>query len=407
MSAPTFILAYASSEQRSKLEAMIHRTLQGGELLEPRALVLIKSSLALYVVDDQALFTPGDLLPEAEEAFGEDQITAKLIADKILAILDGLFQKDFKGLPPFLWRYLKREHIRTECARIVNHNKPDHWFVSYELKLQPETGEINGVHGTIIEIRLRKTTAGWRIMVLHIRFPLLGFCETGDPIFQQHSAPPPPAKESKPIPRKNLELRNLDSLQPLTLADGLLTGGPKTAEPSAGNIASDAPNFSHLPIAFVLPAAGSNLVAPYYCIGKDGGQPLPAARQSARLMLHEARIGTMVTFSASVMPANPKDGWVFFWRYRGMGAGLKRPCGCLSGESLTIQAGMYDLDLVATRYQVVSWEGQRLRIPVTLRLNRLVWSSMPVKDLPAGQADSLTTHTHGDPTEGDHHSVTA
>jgi hypothetical protein len=387
----------ATLEQRQKLAAAIKMLLTGLGLLReivgdsgPR--VEIKKSTHLYVVDDPVL--SGELQPGEPIKTGQ-WLKARKQAAEVIAALDRLFAKPRPDLPPFLWPKLKPRFSRAAPGRIVSSGKPNHWFIGYELLMDGPDGRANGIRGAIMEFRLVPLAGGgWRLLLLHIRFPLLG-TPLPAPLFR--------LKQTKPVKILGDKSEKADPTKSLTLPPSAGFGSlslpapkPATVQPEAEPakaVASAGPP----PIHYVMPVEGSNLLAPYYAFAGEGGeQYAPATAESAIILIERQRPGGLILLKAAVAPATGAP-WAFAWHYAGMEKGRpNRPVQAMAtGPILLLPEGLYDVDLLVTRTVRIGPPETGATATIVLRTRRMMSSAHAIVPVAEGEAETIV-HSHGE-----------
>lgn len=418
---PTYVYVTNSTEpERKLLQQLVARAFRGLPYpssgarvrLGETAQIIIKRSSHLYIFDDAAM-TKFEMPLDSKAT----ESGAEKAAGSLILMLNQLFNKAHPKLPPFLWQRITPKRIgeAPSPARLVTDARPDHWFFAFELVMPTPDGMTNGVQGAVLEMRLRPDgNKGWRLIMLHIRFPLLGHRIEASSIFlksrllKDQDAQP---VKAKPDPSKSLVMPKA-ILGSLTLP----IDGPEIPFITPHDALPEAPQ-KPLPVmplhAFMLPVEGSNLLAPFLVLGEgDGRQFAPATTESARLMIHQQQQGSITILTALVMPATHSD-WSFVWYHAGLNANRAQAGNDAIGvgNTLIIPEGLHEIDVVGTRYYEIEIQGVKSLMPVVLRCRRMISSTMMWIEVERDQAQQLITHhgePHGDapdaaPSAHDHH----
>lgn len=410
-----FFLVTADQKQRRLVVAAVEAKLRALKLLRPGMRVAVKKSLHLYVFDDHGLITPGGGF--VDNAVARRNVLA--LAREIELALADLFKRDLPGCPSFLWRYLKVSPLALPgstmglhivSAKLVTSDAVDHWYVSYELKMQTPDGEMNGIHGAIMEMRFQPQRGGsLHLILLHIRFPLMGYylptrfhgialpevdiaVPRDEPGAHDHSMPkphlplqipvtPPPSHDILPLKIPDIETR--------VLPDRLIT----LAAPDNGKVPPVKPR-----LAFALPVEGSNVLAPQMLLGS--GETLrhfPVTPDSTRLMIDHRRQGGMDILTAHPFPATYDD-WHYVWHIAEISSTQRsNPDGrIVTGKDLVLPRGSYQIDLLAQRRYALPGNAG-LSIDATIRARRTLWATMEMAEVDGAAAQQiLAGHHHGD-----------
>jgi hypothetical protein len=378
----------ATVDQRLKLAAMIGDVLRGLRLLSKGARVQVKRSTHLYVVDDRLLSGEGGSgeagAMKLEPAEKHQWVEARERADEAVGALDSLFAKADPRLPLFLWPLLEKRFNRHAPGRIALNGAPHHWFVGYELLMQPPRGEANGILGAFMEFRLLPLPTGeWRLLLLHIRFPLLAKPMQA-PLFDLRPPSPPPQEDAAPDPGKDLLIPKNFKIAPLRL-DRKTSPVRVGAQPLIGRAESEPP------MRYVLPVEGSNLLAPYYAFAADEGELFaPATSQSAMILIDRQSPAGLLQLKAAIAPTTDAA-WTFAWHYAGVETGRpNRPVNGMSmGAVLVLPEGLYDIDLLVTRAVDIGLAERGEKATIMLRTRRMISSEHPIVPVAEDQTESF------------------
>jgi hypothetical protein len=408
-SATAYILG-GTLEQRQGTEMMVQELLTGLDLLSDTAVVHVKKSTHLYVVDDLMLSgEPGPDKPAELEfeplywVLKPQWRQAEELAETILLGLDRIFAKPHAGWPAFLWPRATRKFSRSAPGRLVSGGKPHHWFLLYELLMEVEGGHFNGIRGAFVELRLLPLAGGgWRLMLLHVRFPLLA-----EPVKTKLYPLPGPAGGSKEERKGQTKPKTLlwtavpsiPPIGPLLVDAGPEEEGHEHEHGPGSEGHAHAASAADPPLAtlrYVLPVEGSNLLAPYYAFaGEEDEQFAPATPESAIILIERKPTPGLLVLKAAVAPA-AFAGWTFAWHHSGIEAGRRnRPSGGLAtGPALVLPEGLFDIDLHVTRTVRIG-EGRAARdVPLLLRTRRMISSAHAVGPI-APEAAEAIVHSHG------------
>ncbi len=394
-------VAQATSDQRLAVARMVRDALAGmGLLSKETCKVLVKKSTHLYVFDDAYLcagwagedigamdFEPRSMMISLRVQVPQ-WIRAEWMAGEIIHALDTLFAKDLVGYPAFLWRQYTPKFLRSAPGRITSRGEPHHWFIAYELLMPTPDGETTPVYGAIMELRLMPLKDGqWRLLILHIRIPLLAqavetrylpAAPTSNPTPRPTPAPNPSIPLSIPEPFGSLQFKPSPER----------TGTAQTSSPSRPRV------------SYVVPPEGSNLFAPYYVLAdEEGDQLAPATCESARILLDRRLVGRQIVLRAMIAPETGA-GWNFTWYYAGLQAGRVNAGAqaIAPGPALVLSDGCYDVDLVATKSSAIGSGTGARNVVTVVRSRRLVSADHAVVEIAPERAQDFV-HTHGNADE--------
>lgn len=398
-----FFLVKADHNQRRLFAAAVEAKLRSLNLMRNGMRIVVKKSLHLYVFDDHGLVTPGGRF--VDNAVARRDVL--VLSNEIELALADLFKHDLPGCPPFLWRYLKvspitlpgsPDGLHMVSAKLVTGDVVDHWYVSYELKLQTPDGEVNGVHGAVMEMRFQPHRDGTlHLILLHIRMPLMGYSFStrfdGIALPEVEIVAPRVAPDGhdlhRPTPSQPLELPDKKTLD---LPPHLFT----SAGPATGRDPAIKPR-----LAFTLPVEGSNILAPQMLLGR--GETLrhfPITRDSARLQIDHKRQGGMDVLTAKPFPATYDD-WQFVWHFTHISSTQRdNPNGRIaSGAALVLPRGSYQIDVLARRrYTLPGSAG--LGVDAVIRARRTIWASMEMTEVENEVAQQILAGHHKDDNRG-------
>ena len=359
----------SSAEQRRELERLVKSKLVSANLVSSEGFAVhITKSGYMHAFNEATMSTPKKMVPVDGNVSVDHYLEFPSL---VIEVLNSIFDENVPGLPDFLWKLVKPIPVieRICMARIVKQVEPHHWFVPYELKMQTPDGELNGVHGSILEMRIDRFNKPIRIrgvnppelIYLLIRFPLFG--TKVDTIWNEIWAPKPDSHDVKfrdgahdhSTPEKQKAKPN----SKLILKPQKLLGIKKLVSPYiASNIknekqvsATAQKKLAFRPV-YVLPCAGANLLGLFYRVGEGQvGQYLPATPESSRIFVEQTKIETGVSLEAFVAPSKHHD-WQFACYYAGSELGkLNQPVNkMVSGNKLTLPEGSFEVDIVATRF---------------------------------------------------------